>query len=287
MDLDEDVKMGGFDESTIVSSSIVHGSVVNTHTVATQDHNRQTESATFDTTQILGQPASAFRSFEDTLEDPKADTSMNDFMSNSLDIQMDGSITESGQDAIVTGLNTGFDTPIADTSDSSPQRIEKDDSTSPRLGLVDASAEFQNDEEGLAHSYSSNTTADRALTQDTSPEPSVVVVRAPDAKLPYSSRRTGLVYDPRMRFHTELGATEDDIHPEDPRRIWEIFQELRHEGLVEEEDDERIQVNGDSDGYKPQRLLKIDARLAEAAEVCLVHTEAHWKWVEELESKLK
>lgn len=31
--------------------------------------------------------------------------------------------------------------------------------------------------------------------------------------LPYATSQTGLVYDVRMRFHVELIATEDDIHP--------------------------------------------------------------------------
>ncbi|KAK7564298.1 hypothetical protein JOL62DRAFT_507955 [Phyllosticta paracitricarpa] len=111
----------------------------------------------------------------------------------------------------------------------------------------------------------------------------VVINKAPPPKskaLPYSSSRTGLVYDVRMRFHTEpLDAmlSEDDIHPEDPRRIMEIFNELGEAGLVE----------------TPQHhvadpdfaLWRIDARKATREEVCLVHTPEHYEWVANLSSK--
>ena len=60
------------------------------------------------------------------------------------------------------------------------------------------------------------------------------------APLPYSSSKTGLVYDARMRFHTEpMSAMQRDleIHPEDPRRILEIFKEIQDAGLVQGPDE--------------------------------------------------
>jgi hypothetical protein len=120
------------------------------------------------------------------------------------------------------------------------------------------------------------------------PKVEVLLTPPPDPALPYSSSRTGLVYDPRMRFHTELGANEDDIHPEDPRRIFEIFKELKNAGLVDNDSSNSAADSDDSASsasYPRQRLLRINARFATPAEVCLVHDPAHYEWVKGLESK--
>lgn len=110
----------------------------------------------------------------------------------------------------------------------------------------------------------------------------MVVIDAPkpkSEKLPYSSRRSGLVYDVRMRFHTEpLDAmlSEDDIHPEDPRRIMEIFNELAEAGLVE------------TPSHHPAdpdfSLWRINARPATEEEICLVHTRDHYSRVREYQN---
>ena len=107
-----------------------------------------------------------------------------------------------------------------------------------------------------------------------------VVINAPaEPHVPYASSRTGLVYDAQMRFHAELNSDEDDIHPEDPRRIWEIYNELVKAGLV---DDDQAPAEYSS---KPFKLWRIPARLAEAAEIALVHTPEHYQWVEGLQCK--
>lgn len=107
-----------------------------------------------------------------------------------------------------------------------------------------------------------------------------VVINAPaEPHVPYASSRTGLVYDAQMRFHAELNSDEDDIHPEDPRRIWEIYNELVKAGLV---DDDQAPAEYSS---KPFKLWRIPARLAEAAEIALVHTPDHYRWVEGLQCK--
>jgi histone deacetylase 6 len=127
-------------------------------------------------------------------------------------------------------------------------------------------------------------TSDSVMSGDFTPndiKPEVIIRRAPDPVLPYSSSRTGLVYDARMRFHTELGSVaDDDIHPEDPRRIWEIFHELVVNGLVEP--DTVPEEVASIASYHPQRLFRIPARLAEPGEICLVHTVQHYEWVESL-----
>lgn len=98
--------------------------------------------------------------------------------------------------------------------------------------------------------------------------------------LPYSSTQSGLVYDVRMRFHTEPPSSilgEDDIHPEDPRRIYAIYQALVEAGLVYDEGSEV--VNHDF------QLYRIEARNALPAEICLVHTRDHFLWVKNLQRK--
>jgi len=108
-----------------------------------------------------------------------------------------------------------------------------------------------------------------------------VVVNVPaEPHVPYASSRTGLVYDAQMRFHAELNSDEDDIHPEDPRRIWEIYNELVMAGLV---DDDQAPTEYSS---KPFKLWRIPARLAEPAEVSLVHKPELYEWVGGLRGKV-
>lgn len=89
---------------------------------------------------------------------------------------------------------------------------------------------------------------------------------------------TGLCYDVRMRFHCELQPHQraDDHHPEDPRRIFEIYQALCHAGLVDDPMSTRPLV--------PQPLARVLARNATPGEICLVHTAGHYKFMDELRS---
>jgi histone deacetylase 6 len=89
--------------------------------------------------------------------------------------------------------------------------------------------------------------------------------------LPISKLPTGLCYDERMRYHAELQATSgENVHPEDPRRIYYIYKELCEAGLVD-------------DKLKPPMvdmpLYRIDAREATKDECCLIHTEEHYDFV--------
>jgi histone deacetylase 6 len=109
-----------------------------------------------------------------------------------------------------------------------------------------------------------------------------IISKPATPNLPYASQRTGLVYDPRMRFHTELEIDEDEeIHPEDPRRIYEIYNDLVQAGLVVvegQEVDERL---------KPYKLIRIPTREAEAGEICLVHSRRHYDWMTTLKATPK
>jgi histone deacetylase 6 len=93
--------------------------------------------------------------------------------------------------------------------------------------------------------------------------------------LPYATSQTGLVYDVRMRFHVEFEPTENDLHPEDPRRIHAIFEAFVNAGLAWREGDSPGPI---SDYY----MGRIDARMVRKDEVLLVHTEKHWNWVQSL-----
>ncbi|GAM86032.1 hypothetical protein ANO11243_040420 [Dothideomycetidae sp. 11243] len=89
------------------------------------------------------------------------------------------------------------------------------------------------------------------------------------APLPYASSRSGLVYDVRMRFHVEPIPKDSDMHPEDPRRIYEVYNELCEAGLVDDP------TNPDLAGQ--YLLLRIPARHATESEILLEKTD----WDEE------
>lgn len=113
----------------------------------------------------------------------------------------------------------------------------------------------------------------------TSPEQKVMVRKdgpmpAKFESLPYATSQTGLIYDVRMRFHVEAEPSEDDLHPEDPRRIHAIFEAFVNAGLAWREG-----VSGPVGNYF---MGRIDARLVTREEACLVHTLEHWNWVQSL-----
>ena len=91
--------------------------------------------------------------------------------------------------------------------------------------------------------------------------------------LPYSSSQTGLVYDVRMRFHVEAVPTQEDIHPEDPRRIHAIFESLVDAGLAYKQD---VTV---ASNYL---MARVDTRMVTEEEVCLVHTKKHYDWIQSI-----
>ena len=98
--------------------------------------------------------------------------------------------------------------------------------------------------------------------------------------LPYSALPTGICYDPRMRFHTELDPPKDrsDFHPEDPRRILWIYRTLCEAGLV---DDPILSL-------KPlvaQPVKMIRVRHATKAEVLKVHYDDHFEFLKNTATK--
>ncbi|MCJ1402325.1 Histone deacetylase hda1 [Xylographa trunciseda] len=97
--------------------------------------------------------------------------------------------------------------------------------------------------------------------------------------LPYYTKKTGLCYDARMRFHTELSPPKDrsDYHPEDPRRILHIYRELCEAGLVADN-------NMAIPPITPNPVYRILARAAKKTEVCLVHDDAHFEFIKSTSS---
>jgi histone deacetylase 6 len=85
---------------------------------------------------------------------------------------------------------------------------------------------------------------------------------------------TGVCYDERMRYHSEVSATTgDNVHPEDPRRIYYIYRELVEAGLVE----------NTPEVFANPPLEHIPLREVTRAEVELVHEvepRNHWDFVE-------
>lgn len=115
-----------------------------------------------------------------------------------------------------------------------------------------------------------------SLLSDTSSEPDDA--SKPPRGLPVAKLPTGLCYDERMRYHAEVAATSgENVHPEDPRRIYYIYKELCEAGLV---DDKK---------YPPMvemPLVRIDAREATRDECLLVHTPEHYDFVKSTAGKL-
>jgi histone deacetylase 6 len=109
--------------------------------------------------------------------------------------------------------------------------------------------------------------------------PKVIIHPKPrSAELPYATSRTGLVYDPRMRFHAELpdmSINPDDIHPEDPRRIHSIFEEIKQAGLI----------GSNSADEEEDKCWRLKTRFVTRPEVLLIHTEKHYNFVKSLQSK--
>ncbi|KAF2633462.1 hypothetical protein BU25DRAFT_426991 [Macroventuria anomochaeta] len=111
------------------------------------------------------------------------------------------------------------------------------------------------------------------------PSPQVRIPPKPRSQaLPYATLKTGLVYDPRMRFHAELpnDSRADDIHPEDPRRIHSIFEEIREAGLV------RGPESSDNDEHD-EYCWRIGIRPAEEHEILTIHTKKHYDFVSSLQ----
>ncbi|KAI9735225.1 MAG: Histone deacetylase hda1 [Cirrosporium novae-zelandiae] len=133
---------------------------------------------------------------------------------------------------------------------------------------------------GVGAGKSLTTSEDKMSTGSSSDSEEVLKVADPsicnmDEKhnnaLPFADLPSGLCYDVRMRYHCEVEPIYD-VHPEDPRRIYYIFDEICQAGLVDDPAATRPLV--------PKPLRRIPARPATVEEITRVHTRAHYNFVE-------
>jgi len=104
--------------------------------------------------------------------------------------------------------------------------------------------------------------------------PVVVIPPSRFKPLPYATGRSGVVYDVRMRYHADPRPDAFDPHPEMPKRISEIFEELNAAGLVE---NPLLPTTDD-----PFKLIRIPIRQADPSEIALVHSTRHVEFVQSL-----
>lgn len=92
---------------------------------------------------------------------------------------------------------------------------------------------------------------------------------------------TGCCYDVRMKMHMNADFSPNAHHPEDPRRIHEIFEAFKRTGLVYTgPQSELARILKET----PTRYMwRIPARNATREEICLAHEEKHLDWVEGLD----
>ncbi|CEI62974.1 Histone deacetylase clr3 [Fusarium venenatum] len=123
-----------------------------------------------------------------------------------------------------------------------------------------------------------DTTSEDPYEADVDPEPQ-------DITFDQMRRRgllpTGCCYDDRMKLHMNADFSPNTHHPEDPRRIHEIFKAFKKVGLVytgPEAELPRIMREC------PTRYMwRIPARAATREEICLAHSAEHFDWVEGLD----
>jgi histone deacetylase 6 len=108
-----------------------------------------------------------------------------------------------------------------------------------------------------------------------------------DAVVLHQLRRRGLLptgccYDVRMKMHMNADFSPSAHHPEDPRRIHEIFRAFQRAGLVYTGPDADLPVILRD---TPTRYMwRIPARSATTEEICLAHSPDHVAWVEALDN---
>jgi histone deacetylase 6 len=91
---------------------------------------------------------------------------------------------------------------------------------------------------------------------------------------------TGCCYDERMKLHINVDWSPHPHHPEDPKRIEEIFNAFKKNGLIYNGPAENLpQIMRDSPTKYMKRIL---AREARKDEICTVHAPGHFDWVANL-----
>lgn len=94
---------------------------------------------------------------------------------------------------------------------------------------------------------------------------------------------TGCCYDDRMKLHMNADFSPESHHPEDPRRIHEIFKAFKKTGLVYT--GPQSQLPEIMKQCPTKYMWRIPARYATREEICLAHSPDHLEWAEELQNK--
>ena len=108
-------------------------------------------------------------------------------------------------------------------------------------------------------------------------QPMISIPASTYDRLPYSTSRSGLVYDVRMRFHADPDPDLTDPHPETPQRIACKFNELVDAGLAPDP----AYPERDND----HQLVRIGIRQATNEEICLVHDAKHVEFIQSLSGR--
>ncbi|KAG0216974.1 Histone deacetylase hda1 [Mortierella sp. NVP41] len=172
-------------------------------------------------------------------------------------ITMDTSIAE----PISTDLTATE--PITSNTDANADSVSLPSTSAPGAGATGKSPSPQTVENGLSPGDndsglpSSSETGDDGPSTPASGHNPVATTTTPRPQpdtIDGRSTKTGYVYDVRMRFHQNIHGDYD--HPEDPRRIWKIYEALRNAGCL-------------------NRMVKLPSREATQSELALVHTSEH------------
>ncbi|KAF9967665.1 Histone deacetylase hda1 [Mortierella alpina] len=147
---------------------------------------------------------------------------------------------------------------VPETADAQPDTEE----VQPRTETMDVVMQDDNQDQVASSSLSlpQSSHAETEVEADDGPdwtedtELDAAVLMPQPEQLEGRSTKTGYVYDVRMRFHNNVHG--DDDHPEDPRRIWRIFDALNTAQCTD-------------------RMIKVPSREATSEELGLVHTESH------------
>lgn len=113
-------------------------------------------------------------------------------------------------------------------------------------------------------------------------EPSVIEDTIARLRVRRGLLPTGCCYDDRMKLHMNADFSPNTHHPEDPRRIHEIFKAFKKMGLVytgPESELPRIMKD-----CPTKYMWRIPARPATREEICLAHSPEHLAWVESLDT---
>jgi histone deacetylase 6 len=134
-------------------------------------------------------------------------------------------------------------------------------------------------ESGSTRNGDDDTVSEGSYDEDSSVDPQ-------DMALDQLRRRgllpTGCCYDDRMKLHMNADFSPNAHHPEDPRRIHEIFKAFKKSGLVYTGPQSKLP---EILKQCPTRYMwRIPARPATREEICLAHSPDHLAWAENLEN---